>query len=97
MSNAHDDAPAGLVAEHFDLDGVPYVAFTWESIASASDLTPAEQSVLELLRKGASNAEIAHARSVSVRTVANQVAAILRRTRASSRYELIAHRSGIRR
>ena len=48
-------------------------------------LTDAERDVLELLQLGLSNAEIAKIRSRSVRTIANQVAALLRKTGSPSR------------
>jgi DNA-binding NarL/FixJ family response regulator len=44
--------------------------------------------VCQLLLSGASNAEIARLRRTSVRTVANQVAAILKKLGAGSRTEL---------
>ena len=53
-------------------------------------LTPAERDVLTLVVQGASNADIARARTRSERTVANQVAAVLRKTGAGSRAELAA-------
>lgn len=53
-------------------------------------LTPAERDVLELLRAGLSNEAIALARGRSYRTVANQVASILRRTKCSSRRAIAA-------
>lgn len=51
-------------------------------------LTAAELAVLALVRKGLSNAEIAAARGRSVRTVANQVASLLRKLEMSSRTEV---------
>lgn len=57
-------------------------------------LTPAERRVLELLRRGNTNAEIAKACARSLRTVANQVASILRKTGAHSRYELMREGAG---
>lgn len=51
-------------------------------------LTQAERHVLALLRRGLSNSEIARARERSVRTVANQVASLLRKTTCSSRRAL---------
>lgn len=53
-------------------------------------LTDAERDVLELLRCGLSNEEIARMRSRSVRTIANQVAALLRKTKSGSRRALVA-------
>jgi DNA-binding CsgD family transcriptional regulator len=55
-------------------------------------LTDAERDVLELLRRGMSNREIAEARSRSVRTIANQVASLLRKTRSGSRRGLLVAR-----
>ena len=46
--------------------------------------------MLVSLVSGASNREIATRRQVSERTVANQVASILRKVGVSSRFELIA-------
>lgn len=48
-------------------------------------LTAAERDVLELLQLGLSNEEIAKMRSRSVRTIANQVASLLRKTGRPSR------------
>ncbi len=52
-------------------------------------LTLAERDVLELVQRGISNDEIARMRSRSVRTIANQVASLLRKTESSSRRALI--------
>ena len=51
-------------------------------------LAPGEAAVLEGILRGLSNAAIAEERGTSVRTVANQVASLLRKFRVSSRYEL---------
>ena len=56
-----------------------------------STLTKAERRVARELVRGRSNAQIAAAHGTSVRTVANQVAAILRRTGAGSRSEAAVH------
>ena len=53
-------------------------------------LTSAENAILDLLRQGMSNREIARLRTRSVRTIANQVASLLRKTESSSRRELVA-------
>jgi DNA-binding NarL/FixJ family response regulator len=58
--------------------------------AHAAPLTAAERDVLELLRRGMSNAEIARLRARSARTVANQVASILRKSGVPSRRGLAA-------
>jgi len=53
-------------------------------------LTDAERAVAALVREGRSNQEIARVRGGSVRTVANHVAAILRKCGVASRAELVA-------
>ncbi len=55
-----------------------------------SVLTPSERDVASLLAEGLSNEAIATRRGVSVRTVANQVAAVLRKTGADSRRAFLA-------
>ena len=57
--------------------------------ALPATLTSAESEVLALLREGLSNEQIARMRSRSVRTVANQVASLLRKTKRPSRRALI--------
>ena len=58
-----------------------------EQVRTAS-LSQAEREVLDLLRRGLSNAEIARLRSRSQNTVANQIAAILRKTSRPNRRAL---------
>jgi DNA-binding NarL/FixJ family response regulator len=53
-----------------------------------SQLTSAERAVLELLLAGGTNLQIAQRRGTSQRTVANQVASILKKTGADSRRAL---------
>lgn len=53
-------------------------------------LTPSEEDVLELVGRGLSNAEIARIRARSARTIANQVASLLRKTGAPNRRALDA-------
>ena len=57
---------------------------------SSPHLTPAEGEVLEGIRQGMSNAQIAKMRGCSIKTVANQVGSILAKTNAPSRYALMA-------
>ena len=52
-------------------------------------LTRIERQILELVRHGFSNRAIAEIRGRSERTIANQVAKLLRKTKASSRRELL--------
>ena len=56
-------------------------------------LTTAERHVLQLLEMGYTNAEIARIRHRSIRTIANQVAALLRKTGSPSRRTLLARRT----
>jgi DNA-binding NarL/FixJ family response regulator len=74
--------------------GEEVVLFVWESEPVSTALTEAEQQVLALLLTGLSNHEIATARGTSSRTVANQVASILRALGARSRYDLISRLGG---
>jgi DNA-binding NarL/FixJ family response regulator len=53
------------------------------------ELSEAERDVLHLLERGLSNKEIARLRSRSARTIANQVASLLRKTSSASRRELV--------
>jgi DNA-binding NarL/FixJ family response regulator len=59
-------------------------------LAPVAELTPAERDVLEGIVLGRSNREIAQQRGSSLRTVANQVAALLRKHGVGSRSELSA-------
>jgi DNA-binding NarL/FixJ family response regulator len=86
-------APAGVVAERLSVGGDEFVLFSWD-VPTGDDraleaLSAAERDVLERVARGASNQEIATARRVSARTVANQVAALLRKLDARSRLDLI--------
>lgn len=53
-------------------------------------ITSSQLAIAELILEGCSNAEIAERRQTSQRTVANQVAALLRQAGFSSRFELVA-------
>jgi DNA-binding CsgD family transcriptional regulator len=59
------------------------------SRALPATLTAAETEVLSLLREGLSNQEIARIRSRSLRTIANQVSSLLRKTASASRRALV--------
>jgi len=56
-------------------------------------LGAAEREVLCHLLDGKSNAEIAHLRGTSLRTVANQIASVFRKLGVVSRAEIAAHYS----
>jgi len=81
--------PPGLVVDLIEVGGEEYAVFRWGTDAPAQELTAAERSVLEHVVAGASNAAIARARGSSTRTVANQVASLLRKLGARSRFDLI--------
>lgn len=80
------------------IGGVEHVVFSWESRGSPggalSALSESERAVCALLLGGASNAEIAAARKTSPRTVANQVASMLKKLGVASRFELVARFGG---
>lgn len=61
-----------------------------DCVPAESELSPAEREVAALAREGLSNAEIARARGVAVRTIANQLASIFRKLGVGSRVELAA-------
>jgi len=86
--------PANLKAYRFDVGDDEWVIFAvpakGDATAVSIDLPEAQRAVLTLLLAGASNDEIAKKRKTSVRTVANQVATLLKRFGVSSRYELVA-------
>lgn len=87
------DPPPNLVAEKLDDE---LVVFSWDLAAPPPVLTSAERDVLVRVVRGASNAAIARARKTSVRTIANQVASLLRKTGAASRFDLIRRYGGLR-
>lgn len=58
-----------------------------------TSLTTTEQEIFELVQRGLSNEEIARRRARSVRTIANQVANVLKKTRSSTRRALLAAQS----
>jgi DNA-binding NarL/FixJ family response regulator len=86
--------PSNLVAERIDDE---LVVFSWESAELLPpELTAAERDVLARVVRGASNRDIARARKSSERTIANQVASLLRKTGATSRFDLIRRYGGLR-
>jgi DNA-binding NarL/FixJ family response regulator len=62
------------------------------AIQGAEFLTPREAEVLELLRDGATNAEIAHELSIGIETVRTHARSIYRKLGIGSRRELSASR-----
>jgi DNA-binding NarL/FixJ family response regulator len=85
--------PPQLRAYRLPVDGRELVLFAWDAADHAEPsldaLTTAERDVLARVTRGHSNKAIAQARGVALRTVANQVASLLRKLGASSRLELI--------
>ncbi|WP_437959466.1 LuxR C-terminal-related transcriptional regulator [Sorangium sp. So ce119] len=85
-------AKVGLRSRHALVEVAVAMFGVRSSDAPVATLTPAERDVLELLRRGLTNAEIARLRERSIRTVANQVAAVLHKCGAPSRRALAAAR-----
>ena len=74
-----------------DVDGDPLLVIAEPGMypLPASGLSVSEGDILQWIMRGASNKEIALRRESSEKTVANQVAAILRKCGVASRFELI--------
>ena len=85
--------PPNLVAERIDDE---LVVFSWDIAEPPQALTSAERDVLTRVVRGESNQAIASARNTSVRTIANQVASLLRKCAAASRFDLIRRYGGLR-
>jgi DNA-binding NarL/FixJ family response regulator len=86
---ARQSAPSKLAAYRLELDHDEIVLFVWEPAQPQIPLTKAEEEVLAYLLDGWTNRAIADARRTSPRTIANQVAALLRKLGAGSRFELL--------
>lgn len=87
-----DAAPPDLRASTLEVGGVELLIVSYpvepSDLFASTGLTKAEAEVAALAIEGKSNAEIAAARDTSVRTVANQMASILRKLGLGSRREL---------
>jgi DNA-binding NarL/FixJ family response regulator len=81
-----------LIAARGDWDGreVLVVSYPRRAPLDPSKLSPAERAMVDALRRGASNADIARDRGTSVLTVAKQVASALRKLGVRRRGELAA-------
>jgi DNA-binding CsgD family transcriptional regulator len=81
-----------------DVDGAAFLVIEWapRELPGLAILTATERHVAELASGGATNAEIALARGTSVRTVANQIASIMRKLGVSSRVAIAAVVAGRR-
>jgi DNA-binding NarL/FixJ family response regulator len=84
--------PFGLRASKVTIDGEELAVFSFPLPPPTlpSSLSEAERDVAVAVLKGLSNAEIAMARGTSSRTVANQVASLLRKLGVRSRTEAVA-------
>jgi DNA-binding CsgD family transcriptional regulator len=88
--------PEDLVVHSFVLGSDEYLLLDFplrngrRGVGFTNGLTPGERAVLELILGGQSTSEIARARGTSLRTVANQIAAIYRKVGVRSRRELFA-------
>jgi DNA-binding NarL/FixJ family response regulator len=87
--------PADVQVSRFSLGGDEYLVVSRPVEAVANELSEAELRVAELVARGLSNEEVATLRSTSVRTVANQVAEILRKLEVPSRHH-VAQKIGSR-
>lgn len=81
--------PRGLTVRRFAA-GDERLALVSFPIEGVLELTLSEVELLRALLRGASNAEIAAWRGTSVKTVSNQVSALLAKCRAGSRGDLCA-------
>lgn len=80
---------ADLRSSTFRIGGQRMLVISYaQRSAEPNDLTAGEAEVARLAADGRSNAEIATARGTASRTVANQMASILRKLGLSSRREL---------
>jgi DNA-binding NarL/FixJ family response regulator len=88
--------PSGLRASSFTVAEGEFIvlSFPAEAPALPESLTTTEQAITAGLLAGLSNREIALSRGVAVRTVANQVASVLRKAGVRSRFELARKYAG---
>jgi DNA-binding NarL/FixJ family response regulator len=82
----------GLRASRLDIGGETLAVFSFPLSPPMlpSSLSDAERQVAVALLEGLSNGEIAAARGTTARTVANQVASLLKKLGARSRAEAVA-------
>jgi DNA-binding NarL/FixJ family response regulator len=88
------DEPSALRVTELDVGGEKLLVISYPieqpDLVARFGLTEAEACVAQLAIEGLSNAEIARRRGSSARTIANQVAAVLRKVGVASRRELAA-------
>lgn len=92
MKKCAPAVPPRLAVDFMTLGGAEYAVlhFRLNALGSLPGLTEAEREIADSLLAGRPNAEIARLRRTSVRTVANQVAALLRKAGVRSRAEFVA-------
>ena len=83
------DEPDVRVAT-LDLEEVKLAVVAVSVEQELAELTAAEREVVRLVLDGCSNREIAKRRGASVKTIANQLAAVYQKLGICSRYELAA-------
>ena len=92
------EVPRDLEAYGFTVEGEEYVVFAFRSMATPrgdrldEGLTAGERAIVDLVLRGRSNGEVAHARGTSPQTVANQLGLVYRKLGVRSRRELIARK-----
>jgi len=84
--------PLGLRASRVEIDGEELAVFSFPLPPPTlpESLSAAERDVAIAVLEGLSNSEIAASRGTSARTVANQVASLLRKLGVRSRAEAVA-------
>ena len=94
-STKSEAEPAELRSSTFRIGGERLLVISYAASAEEPDnLTRGEAAVARLAANGHTNAQIAKARGTALRTVANQMASILRKLRLTSRRELSARYHG---
>ena len=88
-------APSDLVSSELKIGGQKLVVVSFpidaQNDARWASLTEAEREVVELVLAGKTNAAIATTRRTSARTVANQIASILKKLGMKSRREVLSY------
>jgi DNA-binding NarL/FixJ family response regulator len=87
-SPAGPAAPPRARRTLFEIGAERFVVLSVEVGGTDATLTPAERAVVSYVVAGATNADIAAARGTSLRTVANQISAVLKKLGASSRADV---------
>jgi len=93
-ASGRHDRPEPLRVVRFEAGGRRFAALVDDMHEELpAPLTAAERDVARLVKKGLSNAQIASARGTSANTVANQIAAIMRKLGVGSRVEIALART----